>query len=381
MMKYFLTVFLSLFMVVLPGLPKEEAPAPVFMEAPLERDVRQAESLAGMAYTELDSRYFDFCVKHGQPFSWQPETWVAFREELKPMADRLAMHYPHVRMSLVYELLNMDYALPGEGEMSFSEAKEKAWQALEDRLIAEGHDMAQAAGFFISLGVEDSFWKIHFFDGKKVEGTPYVMLDARSGEVVDLGRWPAAINLISAFGTSSIQEANHQQLRPGPSPRADGKRAFWYGDFAPAHYWEQLDKSPWLDKGMAEWQAAFGSNQNYWPLEVKALEFLLRQPEYNPHWNAMTGLPGPEDIPQDKAMELALAELTKTEKVAEDVKSRLKPNVDFLYYPQDSQGHVTQWFIQFHDPEHPVHELLFSVMMDGRTGEILLVQGPEDGNG
>lgn len=165
-----------------------------------------------------------------------------------------------------------------------------------------------------------------------------------------------------------------------PTPRADGKPAFWYGDFAPRHFWETLDRSPWQGKAMADWEKAFGKNQDYWPLEVKALEFLSRQGEDNDYWTAMPGLPGPDEVSQERALYIAQAELAQSKKLDTDVKMRLVPDFSFSYY-QEGFEHGNTWLIHFRDPENMDQGVFFSVLIDARNGGVMQALHADEGNG
>lgn len=345
----------------------------------LSQEVARARAQAGNAHTELDSLYFNFRLEHGQPWEWKPETWVRFRERFSPAAQRLAKEYPHIESGLIARLALEPYALPEVGVTGFEEAADRAWEAVSARF---GLDRAGrvARGLFLDFTPESRIWKIHFYDGKNIEGTPYAQLDALTGAVTETGLWPAAIDLAAAFSGVPDQASAHLALRPVP-PRADGKPAFWYGAFAPAYFWEQLDRSPWLDKSLAEWEAAFGKDQIFWPLEIRALEYLSRQPSYQDYWTAMPGLPGPEDIPQEKALAIARAAMEKSPKIAEEVKARLKPDIAYFFCEVSFNGYGNQWYIQFHDPDHPLKEMLYLVVIDADTGDVVLTQDVDEGNG
>ncbi|MGI6695817.1 MAG: PepSY domain-containing protein [Christensenellales bacterium] len=376
-------LILSLLAGLMLGMPAaQEEALPEALTMDLSSQVALAQQLGTNAYTELDGLYFDFRVEHGQPWTWLPETWVLFKETFTPVVERLARDYPHIGASFLNQLVFEPFALPGEGDLLFDEAADKAWNAVADNLnLAENQRKERTAyGVFLAPDEDSRIWKIHFYDGKSIEGTPYALLDAETGVVMDVGVWPAAIDLVAAFSTMSNQKTAHQALKPG-NPRADGKPAFWYGDFAPGYFWEQLDKSPYLGKGIQELEAAFGKEQIFWPLEARALEFLSRQPNYQDYWIAMPGLPGPEDITEEEALAIARERMENSKKITDVLKVRLKPNIGYFFYPNSFNNHGNEWFIQFHDPDHPLKEMLFSVIIDADTGDVVMTLDVDEGNG
>lgn len=376
-------VLISLLASLMLGLPMaQEEALPAAPPMSMTDQVNLARQLGENAYTELDGLYFDFRVEHGQPWEWAPETWVLFKKSFTPVVERLGKDYPHIGGSFLNQLVHESFALPEAGDMSFEAAADQAWQlAVESLGIKQSErEKRKPYGLFLAMAEDSRCWKIHFYDGEQIEGTPYVYLDALSGRVIDQGLWPAAIDQMAAFSSMTNQKNAHRALKPG-SLRADGKPAFWYGDFAPDYFWEQMDRSPHLGKGLEELEAAFGKEQNFWPLEARVLEFLSRQPNYQDYWTAMPGLPGPEDIPQEQAVAIAQERMESSVKIADVVKARLKPNVAFFFYPEDYDGHGNTWYIQFHDSEHPSLEVLHLVIIDADTGEVILTQDADEGNG
>ena len=67
---------------------------------------------------------------------------------------------------------------------------------------------------FIANDPDKPVWKLHLYDGERVEGTPYFQIDARTGDIQDMGRWPASINIVAAFTQGLDQMAEHMKFQP-----------------------------------------------------------------------------------------------------------------------------------------------------------------------
>lgn len=52
---------------------------------------------------------------------------------------------------------------------------------------------------FARLDPERSEWHLHFLKGEDPKRAPYVRLDAKTGQVLEIGRWPEKIEQIISF--------------------------------------------------------------------------------------------------------------------------------------------------------------------------------------
>lgn len=323
----------------------------------------------------------DWKKAHGSPWEWPMNTWLRFGEIFRPYAEAFLKLHPDDADTWLIPMMMQRYALPGKGELSLEETAQIARKAAREQLGAGDEEMMNriAYGVFIANDPEKPVWKLHLYDGQKVGGTPYFQIDARTGEIQDLGRWPENISVVAAFTQGRDQMAEHMKLQPAPTARPDGKPGGWYSHYAPEYYWQALDAHPMLLASREEWEKEYGPIEEFWPVEIKAIHY-LRGSAWRKDQAMLPGLPAPEDMQAEEALTLARAELAKSPLVTPEQKARLKPDMNFIFYEQP-YDHGNTWHIMFRDPESEYLEVIYSVTIDAAGGRVLESIGPGEGNG
>jgi len=52
---------------------------------------------------------------------------------------------------------------------------------------------------FARVSPERSEWLIHLLEGENPQGAPYVRIDANTGQILEMGRWPEVIDRDVSF--------------------------------------------------------------------------------------------------------------------------------------------------------------------------------------
>ncbi|MGI6695820.1 MAG: hypothetical protein ACOX6O_06230 [Christensenellales bacterium] len=325
--------------------------------------------------------YPDWRDAYGSPLEWQLSTWVRFGEIFRPYAEAFLALHPDDMDTWLIPMMMQRYVFPGKKDLSWEEAVHIARGAARERLGVSQEEMLGRISYamFIANDPEKPVWKLHFYDGERVEGTPFFQMDGRTGEIQDMGRWPASINYVAAFTEGRDQMAEHMKFQPGHTKRPDGKPGCWYSDCAPEYYWKTLDAHPMLLASREEWEKAYGPTQEFWPVEIKAIHYLRGLASLNDQ-SSLPGLPAPGEMQAKEALVLARAELDNSPLVTPEEKARLKPDMNFYFYEQPCD-HGNIWMIMFRDPEHEDLAVIYSVMIDAGNGRIMESIGPGEGNG
>ena len=330
----------------------------------------------------LDPLYADWCRAYGQPWTWQAPTWVRFHEVFGPAAQEHVRRHPEDRDSGLYPLYLQRFSWPGSFDMGWEQATQRAWREIQSYPGVGREELRSRLPYAVMLSrdLEQPVWRVHYLDQEqKVEGTPFIELDARTGAVLAADRWPAVIDVVAAFTQGGNQMEAHLRLLPQTTLRPDGKPGYWYHSSLPDWFWQTLDKHPLVNGTRADWEAAYGSLEEFWPVEIKAIQY-IRSCRQAPELWQMPSLPGPGQTTAQEALALALTELSATGTLDEAEKARLKPDINFGF-DRDSQPLTGHWLIMFRDPDSSFLEVRFSVMIDAGTGLVTESVGPGEGNG
>lgn len=276
---------------------------------------------------ELYGRWTDF---YGKPFTWQMGTWVSFANVFGPAAKRMWQAFPEDAQAGINPLMFEKYAWPGPEDMPFDQAISIAWDAFGSRLGMgpEERNARGIYGVFIKNDPQKPVWKVHAYDGQRVKGTPFAQIDATTGDIQDIGRWPDPLNTVSAFA-QGIDPLNPEN---------------------PAVVLRRLENQ-------------YGP-QLYWTLEEKAQRLGHK-------------LPGPQDITPDKALALARAALIEGLGLSQKEAEAVPYGVFFVTYQAKDSAAADSYAFTFE-----VDALnAYAVSVDAITGEIVLLQGPGDANG
>ena len=140
--------------------------------------------------------------------------------------------------------------------------------------------------------------------------------------------------------------------------------------------WDALAASPHLHKTEEELKQAFGEHPAFWPIEIKLL-YSLRTMKAPPPNNTVPSLPYFRDMQAEEALALAQKEMEACEAITPQVKARLLPDISFTYNELEM---AESWHILFRDPADPELAVLYSVVIDQKTRQVLESIGP-GGNG
>jgi hypothetical protein len=176
--------------------------------------------------------YPDWRNAYGSPWEWGLDTWVRFGKIFRPYAEAFLALHPNDANTGLIPMMMQRYAFPGKADLSLEEAAKIARDAAREQLGASEEEMMNrlSYGVFIANNPEKPVWKVHLYDGQQVGGTPYFQIDARTGEMQDMGRWPGNINIVAAFSEGRDQMAEHMKFQPAPTLRPDGKPSGWHSD-------------------------------------------------------------------------------------------------------------------------------------------------------
>ena len=222
-------------------------------------------------------------------------------------------------------------------------------------------------------------WQIDFLDfGSNPNGTDvaYVKIDAITGKVrsASLAREqkePAALDLDT---WSTLGE--------------DGRPAVWRHPNAPDSYWEYMEAHyndrETVEKALMQWEADYGQLDAFWPTEPAAVAALWRyhdtqafSGEYIP---SFMGIPGPDDLTQEKAESLAWAAVKEAagDKYTQEDYDSVRLKTTFYYSERSSGG--TIWQLEFSDERFNYNTSLADLILDGKTGELIEIN-TDVGNG
>lgn len=212
-------------------------------------------------------------------------------------------------------------------------------------------------------------WEVTFFElrGEDVTSLATVLVDAYSGQLIPDPSMP-------------LKEGEYRM----PPMGKDKRPLIWGDQRIPAYYWEMMEKRQDTFESVARLVRETEQNTppgEAWPILVTALHDLwLNEHSQQETDLEMAGLPGPEDIPQEKALEIAWAAFRKAteHKYPEEVFNRLEPIPGFMFNNRGPGSRT--WRFEFFDPGRPGYVTLGMVSLDAVTGELVDLHD-QPGNG
>lgn len=318
----------------------------------------------------------------GNMAHWSAETWLSFQRDLKRAVN--AHGDGGMISSSLY--LSQEYALPTPDMIT----KEAAIQLAKEVSGAPGQDHIDRANAVLLADEGTPVWKVslpHAIEGPIKRVLPFLVeINALNGEVRNVFvPTPEDFRGYHPFILTRLIPDLKPTSTPGPTRRPDGKPGFWYSDRAPEYYWKVLDDYGYTkgDQGglIESWYKNHGTDQSFWPLEAQALIALWHSlPNLE---GAFPGLPAPGDISQDKALatarEALLADKTTGLNLDEAALDALAVQFTFSFHSLHPGSRV--WQVAFVEYPEGQKNVLASVTINARTGEVMEVAGGEAGNG
>lgn len=327
---------------------------------------------------------------HGDRDNWDYDTWMSFKGHI---TQAVAAHGDGGLGRLIDPILKQEYAKPAEGMIT----KEQAILAAHAAPGAYAPQQVARANAVLLMDGDTPVWKVtlrHVRVGSDEAPQPLPLpflaeINAFTGEIrasrLAGDHGSRASYILDRLMAEYPEATMPPPTGPGPTIRPDGKRSFWYSDRAPEYYWEALDAYGYTkgDQGdlIDSWHKDYGSDQAFWPLEAQALiELWHSLPSLD---STFPGLPAAEDIPREEALAIARAALLADQQTGlgldDAALDALAVQYTFSFHSLYPGSRA--WQVGFVEYPEGTKNVLASVTIDARTGEVLEVTGGEAGNG
>ncbi len=271
--------------------------------------------------------------------------------------------------------------IPAPDDMQEDAAVQLAWESLREAAADRDDTNMEALKPIVqfvynSLTTGSRTWQITFAEfGETPMGNDYalVVIDAATGKTTEV-----------TFLVDRQTEPDGVPYVPQPAwshMGPDGRPAVWGNGVAPEHFWQHMDKRGDTQESVARdleaWQAEYGDNTAFWPLEQKAVLSLWRYFSEDALQDGnliISGVPGPGNISPEQAQEIAWAALKKAGEnkyTQEDFDSvRLAVNLGFSkgFMPADQLYQV-----EFLDARTNYETSIGMVWIDAIDGTVLQV--------
>lgn len=88
-----------------------------------------------------------------------------------------------------------------KGDLSYEDAVSLASKAVRKQFGFSQEEMWNFIPYarFARLALERPEWHLHFLKGEDPKRAPYARLDAKTGQVLEIGRWPEEVEQIISF--------------------------------------------------------------------------------------------------------------------------------------------------------------------------------------
>ncbi len=309
----------------------------------------------------------------GDHRDWSPETWIFFRDAL---SESVTTYGQGEAGSSARIILSQGFALPNTVPVTKDAAIAAAKAAIVstgspgDKELSEEH---QSYALLITDN-KSPVWKVSFFCSGRTCGVRAhtAEVDANTCKVLLTGTvaytqpWYAPYVLTRHLPEPVAEESK-------PTPRPDGMPRIWRSDIAPKEYWDELEaigyNADTAGELYGDWQMKYGDDPMFWPLPLQAIDGIWHYT--TDATTAIPGLPGPEDIPQEKALEIAMKIFREGKGKAYDEKyiTSLKASVSFTFNTPQMGDRV--WFIRFVEVTLTDINIVGGVTLDAATGEVL----------
>lgn len=364
-------------------------------------DVREDESqvypglrLEGEDVSTPDEVYDRYEDVFGSIYNWEPETWVSFREALQKSA---AVHGCESDSSAA--ILVQEYGVPDAAALSREEAIQKAAGMIVENGRVKEEELRMASAYAVYL-LEDGepVWRATI--PSSGDTWYWVEMDAQSGNLRKAGTWqpgePWYRNVVlDSIANAPIrrpalpegflpQNANTRYERAVENAK-QGKTPFlWGSDAAPDFFWQRLEEvgfGPDTAEALVEgWIREYGRDARFWPLEEQALIAL-----WGKEWEVgnleVLGLPDAEDVQRAEAEGIAWKAYKEAYRkyYGEETPEEFVLAVTFLYNRGGMGNHT--WNMEVIDPTRPTGQGSGMVVIDAKTGMVLIVDVELGGNG
>ncbi|MEA5016863.1 MAG: M56 family metallopeptidase [Candidatus Limiplasma sp.] len=172
---------------------------------------------------------------------------------------------------------------------------------------------------------------------------------------------------------------------PGAILDADGRPRGWRWAVLPDSFWDAMEEmggDDWQTASalLQDWRETHGESIVAWPMEGQALWNLWMNNVQSSLW--IFGLPGPGDVPKEKALEIARAafeEAWQRTYPGQRMPGNLTPLVSYHY--DGEQNYRGSWYVQYIDPSREEGEYYGGVTLDAQTGEVLTRDAAVGGHG
>ena len=310
---------------------------------------------------------------YGVPSGWSMETWISFQSALAESAKR----NEYSQSSAVGSILRQKYALPEDTSIPREAAIDAARPAIaaaggpDEKALAENH---LAYGVYL-ISDQGPVWKISFFcqaHGCGLTRAHMAEVDARTGQVLrtEENKRTDPWHIPYVLSGTLLETP---PPAPTSTPRADGKPRIWYSGIAPAYYWEALDKLAYTSEDasdlMDRWHSEYGWDNRFWPLAQRAVDIIWH--ELGEGATVLPGLPAPEDMQQEEALDMAWRSLRQVKAQSYDaaLMDGLKTLVSFTFNTPNMGDRV--WNIEFAQVTPAEIKILEHAAINAITGEIL----------
>lgn len=310
-----------------------------------------------------------YSLVHGPMQGWDHGVWAAFQRDLKRAAEWRGTDAMPGNLGL---FLVQEFGEPDEGMIPRQEAVAIAGRLPE---APEDFDLA-GSGAVLLMDHDTPVWKVQLMPPASSERrAPFLAeIDARTGEVrgfrqVAADDYRYRLNFVLDRLVPQTTEAP----LPQATPRPDGKPPFWYSPKAPDYYWEAMDRLREPDKAgelLRQWEAEYGSNTLFWPLEAQAFYHTIDN--LDALEGTFPGLPDEEDISRECALEIARQAVLDAGMSREEL-DRLTPAFRFYFNETVPSGH--EWAVDFVLIEGVEARYITGVSIDAKSGEVIGVGG------
>lgn len=282
-------------------------------------------------------------------------------------------------------LLKQQFGPAPEGSLSREQAIEVAVKAAQEQFKVTEQELRQGPAryqssrpyiYAVLLKAEGDYrWKVSFAKDYLVE------LDARTGKVELMDVYSPGNSENRRFTLDSLLP---EEQRAYASPRPDfgtwvpNLPATPYpqpvGFKAPQLYWDTLQKIGYKAETASliwdEMYRDYGEDTRFWPQEKQAL-YAFRFDSPDAEGQAIVGIPLPEDISAQKAVEAAKAGLAEGSQAlyAKDYLAGLTPTTTY-YYNMPGEGRRA-WRVSFLDVSGEQALEIAYATVDALTGELL----------
>ncbi len=310
-----------------------------------------------------------YSMRYGHMASWDAETWISFQTDLKRAAEAQGNDVLPGNLGL---FLSQEYAKPIEDMITSAEAI-----AIASRLSEAPAQVDQAySGAVLLMDRGEPVWKVQLFP-EQTEGraSPFLVeVHAISGAVRGFRQVAAddfryrlyyVLDRFMPPQDAAAQPLHQATLRP------DGKPAFWYSPKAPDYYWEAMDalrNQGEVDQLLRKWEAEYGRNRIFWPLEAQAFYHTIDNTDALV--GSFPGLPDEEDISQEQALEIARQAMLDSGMSREEL-DLLTPAFQFIFSATAPGMH--EWIVDFYQVEGIQAWLINGVSINAKTGEVIAV--------